>query len=132
MPTKRSRILKPRTKAGGHFTEQGYIGWIRSWLRRAWLKYPVRYQALNAAKKTYMEGKRKRVAYQCAMCNNWFSQKEVEVDHIHGCGEFTKLDHLPTYAKKLFCEPEDVRVLCKKCHKGHSANQREARKKKAK
>ena len=118
----------PRTKAGKTMTEQGYIGWIRSALRRAWLKYPVRYQVMKAASRKIV-GKRHKTEYLCDMCKGWFKGKEIEVDHKNGCGEFTKIEHLPSYARKLFCEPEEARVLCRPCHKKHTALQRESRKK---
>lgn len=120
------RKIKPRTKAGSTMTEQGYIGWIRSWLRRAWLKYPVRYQVMKDASRK-VTGKRHKTEYKCAMCTKWYKGSEIEVDHIKGCGSFTKLEDLPSYAEKLFCEPEDARVLCRPCHAKHTKEQREAR-----
>lgn len=117
---------KPRTKAGNTMTEQGYIGWIRGWLRRAWVKYPVRFQVMKAASRR-VTGKRHKTEYLCDMCQDWFKGNEIEVDHINGCGSFTKLEDLPTYVAKLFCEPEDVRVLCKPCHRKHTAQQRKTR-----
>lgn len=122
-------VRKPRTKAGSTMTEQGYIGWIRSWLRRAWLKYPVRFQVMKAASRK-VTGKRHKTEYQCAECTKWYKGSEIEVDHIHGCGSFTKLEDLPSYTSKLFCEPEDARVLCKPCHQTHTRLQREARQEK--
>lgn len=104
-----------RTRAGGTWTEARYWSFIRSALRRAWTRYPVRYQALNNACRV-VHGKRYKKEYQCAICLNWYKQKEVEVDHILPCGTLRDYGDLPGFVQRLFCEPEHLRVLCKQCH----------------
>ena len=114
-----------RTRAGDTWTEARYFSFIRSALRKAWSKYPVRYQVLNEASRPYKgTDKRRKKEYQCASCNKWFMQKEVEVDHIKACGSLQKYADLPRFVETLFCEIDNLRVVCKPCHKDITAKER--------
>lgn len=107
-----------RTHAGERWTKARYFSFIRSALRRAWSRYPVRFDVLEAAARPYKgTDKRRKKEYQCAMCEEWFMQKEVEVDHIKPCGSLRDYKDLPRFTKTLFCEEDNLRVLCKPCHK---------------
>ena len=120
MPTK-----KPRTHAGGSYTKAGYFGFIRSGLRAKWTRYPPKYQVLNAAKRPYMgSDKRRKFEYQCNACKNYFPQKEVQVDHKVPCGSLKDYDDLPRFVERMFCEPEDLQVLCKPCHNRKTQEER--------
>lgn len=107
-----------RTHAGKTWTKSRYFSYIRSCLRRSWSRYPVRFQVLAKASRPYKgEDKRRKKEYQCKICNKWFMQKEVEVDHITPCGSLKEYDDLPRFVATLFCEEDNLRVLCKPCHK---------------
>ena len=82
-----------RTRAGGTWTESRYFGFIRSLLRRGFTSYPVKYQVKKAASRP-IEGKRS-LEYQCNVCKGWFSNKEVEVDHIKPAGSLKTYEDLP-------------------------------------
>lgn len=105
----------PRTHAGNTWTKSAYFGFIRSALRRAWTRYPVRYQVLADAKRKVV-GKRHKMEFKCAKCSDWFKQKEVEVDHIEGCGSLKEYSDFPKFVSTLFCEADNLRVVCKPCH----------------
>lgn len=113
----------PRTRANGTKTEAGYFGYIRSTLRRGWLKYPVRYAALKAASRT-VRGKRHKTEYQCNCCEKWFKGSEVEVDHLVPAGSLKSFDDLPRFVENLFCELDGVQVVCKPCHQDITNEQR--------
>ena len=94
-----------------------------------WSKYPVKYQALQDARKPYKgDDKRTKWTYQCNICKKWFKTKEVEVDHIEPAGSLKDYEDLPGFAQRLFCSKENLQVLCKPCHKELTKQQREARK----
>ena len=106
-----------KNKAGNTWTTARYFSFIRSALRRAWTKYPVRYQVMDKAKQPY-KGKDKRTkwVYQCNSCRGTFKSTEVNVDHITPAGTLRDYSDLPQFVKNLFCEADNLQVLCKKCH----------------
>ena len=117
--TKRTRVK--RTRAGGQWTEAKYWAFVRSLLRKGWLRYPVRSQVLNNSRKV-VTGQRHRFEYLCASCGSYYKGKEVEVDHIVPCGN---LDKDPgRFIQALYCEPKDLQVLCKPCHKVKTEQER--------
>ena len=106
-----------KNKAGNTWTEARWNSFIRSALRIAFIKYPVRYQVLNDSKREYKgKDKRRKWEYQCAECKDWFKSTEIQVDHIKPCGTFKK-GYMEQFIINLFCEQEDLQVLCKPCHK---------------
>lgn len=52
--------------------------------------------------------------YECNMCHNLFPLKQVEVDHIIPIME--KGITWDEVIKKMFCEKDNLQVLCKSCH----------------
>ena len=120
--TVKSRVEKLRN----HFTlsEAGFWSLIRSNLRNAsrWWK-PIA-EAKKLAKRTKKNGDRQKYEYQCNMCKEWFSDKEIAVDHKVEAGTLTCGDDLKGFVERLFCEVEGFQVLCNKridglesCHK---------------
>ena len=124
-----------KTRCGNTWTEAKYFGFIRSALRRASIKYPVKYQIKALAKRSvpiidkdgnqavYKTGKnvgqpRYVSEYNCAFCKEWFRDKDVEVDHKDEAGSLKCFDDLPGFCERLFCEIDNLQVLCKTCHKG--------------
>lgn len=115
-----------KTRAGGTWSEARYFSFIRSALRRAWSKYPVRYQVLNKARRELKEKKgNQKYEYQCNQCKSWFKQKEIEVDHIQACGSLKTYDDLPRFVSTLFCEEDNLQVVCKPCHRDITKKERE-------
>jgi 5-methylcytosine-specific restriction endonuclease McrA len=114
-----------KNKAGGTWTTARYWSFIRSCLRRAWSRYPVRYQVLKEAQKPYTgTDKRTKWLYECADCSQDFKTKEVEVDHIVGAGSLKDYSDLAGFCERLFCEKDNLRVLCKPCHKKRTDEER--------
>lgn len=123
------KVEKPY--AGGTMTEAAFFGMMRSALRR--VRWAPKYKALTNAKKYVTmkhddgtpvllksgrnKGKPKTVAlYKCADCGKDFRGKDVEVDHIVPCGSLKCWDDLVGFAKRLYCEIDGFRILCKPCH----------------
>lgn len=107
----------PRTRNAGTMTESAFWSWIRSALRQKsrWWK-PIQ-NTKKAARRPYKgANKRQKFEYQCEMCEDWFPDKNVEVDHIVPAGSLKSSDDLKGFVERLFCEAEGLRVLCKDCH----------------
>lgn len=119
------KVIKNR--AGGTWTESRYWTFIRSALRQAWSKYPVRYQVLNDARRPYKgSDKRTKWEYKCKECKKHFKSKDVQVDHIESAGSLKCYEDLPDFVRRLFCEADNLQVLCKPCH--HIKTQEERKK----
>lgn len=106
-----------KNKAGNTWTTARYFSFIRSALRRAWTKYPVRYQVMDKAKQPYKgTDKRTKWVYECNSCKTLYKSTDVQVDHIKPAGSLQDYKDLPNFVKTLFCEADNLQVLCKACH----------------
>lgn len=106
-----------RKRAGGTWSESRYFSFIRSALRRASSKYPVKWQVLNDAKRPYIgNDKRSKWEYECNSCKGWFKTKDVQVDHIVPAGSLKTYKDLAGFTERLFCEADNLQVLCTTCH----------------
>ena len=117
-----------RTRAGETWTESRYWGFIRSLLRRGFTRYPVKHQVKKASARTKKGSK--RFEYHCNSCRKWFPNSQVEVDHIVGAGSLKCAEDLPGFVTRLYCEADNMQVLCKTCHLKKTNAERAARRKK--
>jgi 5-methylcytosine-specific restriction endonuclease McrA len=60
--------------------------------------------------------KRQKYEYQCNSCSKWFPEKQINVDHIIGAGSLNCAADLPGFVERLFCEQDNLQVLCTECH----------------
>jgi 5-methylcytosine-specific restriction endonuclease McrA len=107
----------PKTKNAGTMTDAAFWSFIRSALRQKsrWWK-PIS-QAKAKAKRSYKGPlKRQKFEYQCAVCSNWYPDKEINVDHIIPAGTLRCANDLPGFVERLFCEVDNLQVLCETCH----------------
>jgi 5-methylcytosine-specific restriction endonuclease McrA len=112
---RKSRVVK--TRNANTMSESAFWSFIRSALRQKsrWWK-PIS-QAKAKAKRVYKGPlKRQKFEYQCATCNGWFPEKHVNVDHIFPAGSLRCADDLPAFVERLFCEEDNLQVLCTTCH----------------
>ena len=115
-----------KCRAGNTWTEARYFQFIRAALRAAFSRYPVRFQAKKLAEKR-VDGKRHKYEYLCASCKKWYMSKQVHVDHIVPCGSLKTYKDLPKFVETLFCEADNLQILCTDCHKKKTAEERKAR-----
>lgn len=103
-------------------SEAEYLAWIRSALRSRWLRWRPRSLALERARQPYSgPNKAQKWVFQCAMCLKRFKAKEVEVDHFpHDAGSIRSIEDVGPFANRLYCEVDNLRVVCKPCHKIHT------------
>lgn len=115
-PTKRaSKVIK--TRNAGTMTESAFWGFIRSTLRQKsrWWK-PIT-ECKQKAKRPYKgPNKRQKFEYQCNECKNWFPDKNINVDHIIPAGSLNCSADLAGFVDRLFCEQDNLQVLCTDCH----------------
>ena len=102
---------------GNSWTSARYFGFIRSALRQASRKWPPIHEARKRARRPYKgRNARQKWEYQCSSCGEWFNGKEVEVDHVVPAGTLRRYEDLPEFVRRLLCEVEELRVVCKQCH----------------
>ena len=100
--------------AGGRWSEARFKSFLRSNLRKAWVKWPPRSDCLeHARRESQSDNKRLKWEYECAICHTWHKGSEVQVDHIHECGN---INSLLAFVATLFSEEDNLRVVCKGCH----------------
>jgi 5-methylcytosine-specific restriction endonuclease McrA len=112
---KKPRVAKPRN--AGTMTESAFWSFIRSALRQKsrWWK-PITQCKLKARRPYKGPNKRQKFEYQCKQCQQWFPDKQVNVDHITPAGTLRCANDLPGFVERLFCEIDGLQVLCSKCH----------------
>ena len=99
--------------------------YLRSILRRAFLRYPTRVQCITSNRIPYEgDNKRRKWSAICELCSGEFKLSEVQVDHIEPCGSLLGVDDVGSFILRLFCGVEGLRVVCKPCHKQVTALQR--------
>jgi 5-methylcytosine-specific restriction endonuclease McrA len=111
------RSRNPKVRNAGTMTESAFWSFIRSALRQKsrWWK-PITECKLQAKRAYKGTNKRQKFEYKCASCNNWFPEKQINVDHIKPAGSLNCAQDLPGFVDRLFCEQENLQVLCEKCH----------------
>ena len=123
--TKRKSNIS-RTRNAGTMTESMFWATIRAALRqksRFWK--PISLCRKNARRPYKGTNRRQKWEYKCAKCGNWFSEKEISVDHIIPVGTLKCAEDLPGFIERLFCEVEGLQVLCtEKCHSEKTQNER--------
>ena len=120
------KILVERTRCSNTWTEAKFFGFIRSMLRQGWSRYPVKFQAKKAVERT-VTGKRHRFEYRCAHCSGWFMGKHTQVDHIIPAGTLRCFEDIGEFCRRLFCELDNLQVLCKPCHTTKTNEERRLR-----
>jgi 5-methylcytosine-specific restriction endonuclease McrA len=115
--TKIPRAKTPKGRNAGTMTESAFWSFIRSALRQKsrWWK-PITECKLKAKRAYKGPNKRQKFEYKCALCNNWFPEKQINVDHIKPAGSLNCAQDLPGFVERLFCEQDNLQVLCETCH----------------
>ena len=115
----------PKTRNNGTLTESAFWSFIRSGLRQKsrWWK-PITQCKLNAKRDYTGPNKRQKFEYQCNSCKKWFADKNINVDHIHPAGSLNCANDLPGFVERLFCEVDNLQVLCTGCHNVKTQNEK--------
>lgn len=111
------------TRADGKWTEAKYQGFIRSQLRKGWMKWPVKNAILA-------EARVERGVYRCSCCQELVTasisilgangkQKKVKginVDHIVPATPLNGEYDWDIFAHNLYCERDNLWAICHHCH----------------
>jgi hypothetical protein len=121
----------PKPYNAGTMTVSAFWAFIRSALRQKsrWWK-PI-LETKRAARKPYKgPNKRQKWEYQCSSCKLWFQERNVNVDHKKPVGQLRDYSDLPEFVKTLFCEKDNLQVLCSTCHDKKTEKEKKSREKK--
>jgi len=104
---------------------------VVSALRAGSRKWPPRYETLNEAKtEKRINPKSNRLAqfYRCASCQGEFPAKDVNADHIKPCVD-PQVGWVDwnTFVENLFCDKDNLQILCSECHTKKSNEERKKR-----
>lgn len=93
---------------------------IVSVLRGGSRRWPPKYETLNEAKtekKVNQSTGRIAQHFRCASCGEEFPAKQVNVDHILPVVDpVVGFVDWNTFVENLYCEKENLQVLCSTCH----------------
>ena len=131
MKTKASKPRKGaalKTRNAGTLTESAFWSFIRSALRqksRFWK--PITQCKLKSRRNYKGPLKRQKFEYQCKECFQWFPDKKINVDHIIPAGTLRCAADLPGFVERLFCEVDNLQVLCETCHNKKTQDEKSKR-----
>lgn len=112
--------MTDKVRNGGTWTEGRYRSFIISALRGGMRRWQPKWKALASAsvgKKTNKATGRLALHYKCAKCNKNYPSSNVQVDHIEPVVDpATGFVSWDVYIERMYCEVENLQVLCKKCH----------------
>ena len=124
------RVLVPKTRCDGTMSEAMFWSFIRSALRQKsrWWK-PISVCKMNARRLYRGPNKRQKYEYQCKKCKTWHAEKNINVDHIIPAGSLNTATDLPKFVERLFCEQDNLQVLCTTCHDKKTLKEKQSKKK---
>ncbi len=123
-----------KQRNGGEWTDARFRSFVTSALRAASRRWPPKFKALKEAfvgRKTNKKTGKLAMHYKCAKCKKHFVATDVQVDHVLPVVDpkvgFVGWD---SFIDRIFCEIENLQVLCKPCHKVKTEEEKAERKKK--
>ena len=126
--------MTDKKRNGGEWTEARFKSFVTSALRAASRRWPPKYKALKeafAGRKVNAKTGKLAMHYTCAACKKLFVATDVQVDHIKPVVDpkkgFVSWD---SFIDRMFCEIENLQVMCKPCHKIKTDQEKLERKKK--
>ncbi len=105
-----------------------FKSWFTNVLRGACRRYPSYYSIRNKVKEEYfvetkMGKQARRVRYECQICHNKVSSKDIRTDHIDPVVPLTGFPMLPngdpdwnSLIPRMFCPEENLQAICVECH----------------
>ena len=123
-----------KKRNGGEWTDARFRSFVTSALRAASRRWPPKFKALKEAfvgRKTNKKTGKLAMHYKCAKCKEHFVATDVQVDHVLPVVD-PKVGFIgwDSFIDRIFCEIENLQVLCKPCHKVKTEEEKAERKKK--
>lgn len=110
------------------WTQARFNSFVMSALRRA--QWPQKYKALKDA---YIDDGinpktgRKCKLHRCAICNDCFPAKDMQVDHREPVIPLEGFDSWDNVISRLYCESDKLDAVCRDCHKRKSKEENKIR-----
>lgn len=127
-------MVDNKKRNGGEWTDARFRSFVTSALRAASRRWPPKFKALKEAfvgRKTNKKTGKLAMHYKCAKCKKHFVAADVQVDHILPVVSPTEgFVSWDLFIDRIFCEIENLQVLCKPCHKVKTEEEKAERKKK--
>lgn len=106
---------------GGQWSEARYQSFVKSALRAASRRWPPKFETLNDSyvdRRTNVKTGRPAKHFQCNTCKLLYPASEVQVDHIEPIIDpTTGFISWDLVIERMFCEKDNLQVLCIECHK---------------
>lgn len=98
-----------------------FFTYLRGCLRKAWSRHPTRIAVVNKQRKQIpnpKKGHRTTVwGFECCLCNEEYTIKEAQVDHIVPAGSLQKTSDIQGFVERLlYVTEDDLRLVCKGCN----------------
>ena len=128
MAKKKRATKTAKTRNAGTMTESAFWSFIRSGLRQKSRFWKPITQCKMKARRDYKGPlKRQKFEYQCNECGGWFPEKKINIDHIMPAGTLRCANDLPGFVERLFCEIDNLQVLCTTCHDAKTKSEKDGR-----
>lgn len=115
------------------WTPARFKSFIISALRTATRRWPPKFKAMKEAcigRKTNKATNKLAYHYKCAHCKKLYVAKDIQVDHILPVVDTVNgFQGWDVFVNRMFCEKENLQVLCKPCHSIKTQMEKEERKK---
>ena len=104
---------------------------ILSAIKRTFSRSPYHREVLNLAKCPRKKGPRGGARYRCSKCKKDYGISDIQVDHIDPVVPIGTLSKDMTWdelVSRIFCGPDNLQVLCSRCHKEKNKLENQMRK----
>lgn len=108
-------------------TQSAWLSYVRGGIRKGlWQHYPPKLEFLKdrgELRENTNPRSKKRFPlvkmWQCEQCNEWYSSKDIQVDHRVGHNSLRSIDEIGSYVEAMLfdCSFEDYAIMCVNCHK---------------
>ena len=104
-------------------TESEWWAWLRGKSRQIWSDYPIRNDFKKAQLIPNFEGSnvlssRVKSVGQCQICNGWFANSNLQVDHVNQAGSIgNSWEGYFNWFYNLLAEKDNMQLVCVPCHK---------------
>lgn len=118
---------KQRQYNGGKWTEGRFTSFVTSVLRGGSRRWEPKWTTLDKArteKKKNVKTGRLAQHYRCNICQEEFTAKDMNIDHIEPIGTEKTWDE---FIDRLFCEEDNLQAVCLDCHKIKTQSERKTK-----
>ena len=114
---KKPKKIIDKPYADGTMSKAAFFSMIRAALRNKSRWFKSISIAKERVKVAYTGSNKKRKwMYRCEKCLELKDSKAINVHHKIECGSLNSFSDLPGFVERLFCDSNDLIVLCNNCH----------------